>query len=337
MTLKEFEEDTKKRFGKKVLATYQNGNHYECILEDGTKRKLCMDDDYFTYTFPANFDFKINNRCDGCCKYCHENSKPNGEVPSLVDFIWKDKNKTEYTPLYNSIKSGTEMAIGGGNIFESKDIEELLINNKKRNILSNITVNQKHIKANIKTLQKWVKTKLVKGIGISMTSRNVEDFKLINTLGDSVVIHVINGILEPNDIPYLMFRKVLILGYKDIRNGTDYLSKNNETIKKNQEWLKGELPKLKNCLRLMTFDCLGIEQLDVKNTLKVSDEDWKRLYQGSDTDVFDNKGNITCSTMFVDLPNMKVSRMSTARLDQRFDFSMDETIESLFKKSTQGW
>ena len=61
------------------------------------------------------------------------------------------------------------------------------------------------------------------------------------------------------------------------------------------------------------------------------------MYQGSDTDVFDKDGNITCCTMYIDVPNMKVARMSTAALDKRFDFTGKENIADLLKLTTQGW
>jgi len=92
----------------------------------------------------------------------------------------------------------------------------------------------------------------------------------------------------------------------------------------------------KNC-KVVSFDCLAIEQLDPKNVLNVSDEDWNTLFQGADTDVRDKDGNITCATMYIDVPNMTVARMSTAALDKRFKFNGDEDIAELLKISTQGW
>ena len=87
----------------------------------------------------------------------------------------------------------------------------------------------------------------------------------------------------------------------------------------------------------ISFDCLGIEQIDPKTVLGISDKEFNLLYQGSDTDVFDKDGNITCCTMYIDVPNMKVARMSTAALDKRFDFTGKENIADLLKLTTQGW
>ena len=88
---------------------------------------------------------------------------------------------------------------------------------------------------------------------------------------------------------------------------------------------------------MVSFDCLALEQLNPKEVCHVSDSDWDMLFQGADTDVRDSDGNITCATMFLDLPNKKVARMSTAPFDKREDFEYTETIEELFEKSVKNW
>ena len=334
LTLEEFRSDN-----PKAKAIYKNGNHFVAIYSDGTKVKETIDPDadHFTYDFPENFDLKINNRCDGGCPYCHENSTPTGEVPNLKEFA--DSN------VIDSLNPGTEIAIGGGNIFESPDLEYFLQKLKDRGIIANITVNQRHLKKNFDSLKKFVKMGLVNGVGISMTSRNREDFELIDQLGDNVVIHTINGILEKADLRYLKNRKVLILGYKDLRRGHDLLKAPNmsaagtwgDKIKKNQEWLKHELPTLRFFFRLVSFDCLALEQLDPRTTCNISDSQWNTLFQGADTDVRDFEDNLTCATMYIDLPNKKVARMSTAPLDRREDFEYSESIRELFEKSVKNW
>ena len=174
----------------KVLANYKNGNHSVTICDDGTKIKETFDPnaDHFTYEFPENFDIHINNRCNAGCPYCHEGSTKDGEVPSLVDMIFqkgylvKNEGGNRYsytgklTPFYNSLRAGTEMAIGGGNIFESdpNEFEFFLTINKKKHILSNVTINQVHIKPNFNRIKKWVDEGLVHGIGVSLVIQNVK-------------------------------------------------------------------------------------------------------------------------------------------------------------------
>ena len=329
--LEKFVSDCEKEFGKKSIGSFYNGNHMECLLEDGTRVKQTIDESfpYLTYDFPINFDIKINNRCDGGCPYCHENSTREGSVPNLSELI--------DTPFFNSLKAGTEMAIGGGNVFESPDLEQFLIALKKRGIIPNLTVNQKHLKKNFEKLKYFIDNKLVYGVGISMTSRNREDFKLLDRLGNNIVIHVINGILEKEDIPFLIGRKVLILGYKNLRKGHDLLFKENQKIRKNQEYLANNLKRLSKVFGLTSFDCLAINQLNPRQSLGISDSDWNTWFQGDDFDVRDKNGNITCCTFYLDLPNKKVGRSSTVPLDKRETFNYNETIEELFKKSIKGW
>lgn len=308
-----------------LLSSYINGNHNVNLYSDGTKIKqtLYPQDEYFTYNFPENFDLKINDKCTGGCAYCHENSTPKGNVPSLIELV--------DSKLYQSLHSGTEIAIGGGNLFESTDIEDFLRANKEKGLISNITVNQKHLDENKKTIISWIKDKLVHGVGISLTdsaSLNVDG------LGNNVVIHVINGILEPKDLPVLKNKKVLILGYKHIRKGIEFYS---DKIKVNQKWLKDNLKDLVKNWQITSFDCLAIEQLNPKETLGISDEEYNELFQGDDYNVRDDEGNITCGTMYIDLPNLQVGRSSTAPIETRQVFNYNETIEELFKKSIIGW
>lgn len=336
----------------KVLANYKNGNHSVTICDDGTKIKETFDPkaDHFTYEFPENFDIHINNRCNAGCPYCHEGSTRDGEVPSLVDMIFqkgyliKNEGGNRYsytgklTPFYNSLRAGTEMAIGGGNIFESdpNEFEFFLAINKKKHILSNVTINQVHIKPNFNRIKKWVDEGLAHGIGVSLVNSKDEEFwKCIDQLGENVVIHTIAGILTERDLPYLKDRKILILGYKHLRRGNDYFS---DTVQKNIDWLKDNMKTVSETVKLMSFDCLGIEQLEPKEVLNITDEEWNTLFQGSDTDVKDSEGNVTCSTMYIDLVGgPKCARMSTAGLDKRYPFSYDEPIEEVFKRSTKDW
>ena len=153
-----------------------------------------------------------------------------------------------------------------------------------------------------------------------------------------MVIHTIAGILDEKDLEVLKNRKVLILGYKDLRRGHAMLEKDFDEITHRMDLLrKLWLYDLKKNCKVVSFDCLAIEQLDPKNVLNVSDKDWNTLFQGSDTDVKDADGNITCATMFIDCVTMTVARMSTAALDKRYPFTGDEDIADLLKISTQGW
>ena len=227
---------------------------------------------------------------------------------------------------------------GGGNALAHPDLMWLLNVLKEQGVVANITVNQRHLQKYREMLLQLVNDKLVHGIGVSLTdSANQDDLKIVEELGKNVVIHVIAGIFSEKDIPFVKGRKMLILGYKDLRRGHSLLEHHSEDIKAKIQWLKEYLPTLKDETKLISFDCLGIEQIDPKTVLKLSDDEFNYLYQGSDTDVFDSEGHIACSTMYIDVPNMTVARMSTASLDKRFPFTGKENISDLLKLTTQGW
>lgn len=332
---------------KEILGEYMNGNHRTILYADGTKVKeigyyinemntdgnrinrwVDVDTGVMTYDFPESFDIKITDKCNAGCKYCHEGSSINGKNGDLRGI----------EPVIRSLYPGTEISIGGGNIFEHPDLTWFLKLVKNQGAVASITVNQKHLRQYKNELLNLVAEKLVYGIGISLVdSSNKEDMELIDMLGDNVVIHVIAGIFNKEDIPFIRNRKLLILGYKDLRRGHDLLAKDAETINKNIEWLKEVLPFLVFETKTISFDCLGIKQINPRDIIGVSDEEWNMLYQGSDYFVSNGNGNITCATMYIDVPNMQVGRSSTAPLHLRPTFTGREDIRELFKLSIKGW
>ena len=221
MTIEEFKLEQENLIKKPSLAVYQNGNHYVAIFDDGTKIKETIDPtaDHFTYEFAENSDIKITDYCDGGCIYCHENSTVKG--------VHGDLKKIE--PMLDTLHAGTEMAVGGGNALAHPDLIWFLEKLKSKGVLANITINQRHLKPYKDLICKLVAEHLVYGIGISLTnSSDEDDFKFIDTLGDNVVIHTIAGILTEKDIQCLKHRKVLILGYKDLRRGHALLEKQSD-------------------------------------------------------------------------------------------------------------
>lgn len=333
----------------KLLKCYENGNHIVKILDDGTKIKetghaeaVCLpgmksgykkwvpsDEDHFTYDFPENADIKITDYCDAGCAYCHENSTVKG--------VHGDLRRIEKT--LDSLHAGTEMAVGGGNALAHPDLIWFLEKLKSKGVLANITINQKHLRPYKDLICKLVAENLVHGIGVSLVdSSNKDDFDFVDTLGNNVVIHVIAGVLDEKDFDVLKGRKILILGYKNLRRGSSFLEKDFVDINHRMDMLRNVwLTQLKNECKVVSFDCLAIEQLDPKKNLNISQEAWDTLFQGADTDVKDKDGNITCATMYVDVTTMTVARMSTAALDKRYSFNGDENIGDLLKISTQGW
>lgn len=324
-----------------ILGDYVNGNHRTILYDDGTRFRetgsyvdgkwVADDADHFTFDFPESFDLKVTDRCDGGCPWCHEDSTVNGKHGDL----------SKLAHIVETIRPGTEIAVGGGDLFTCPGIDDFLALLKRRGIIANITVNQRHLGRYGDKLLHLVKGNLVHGIGISLTdSSKSEDLNFIGKLGPNVVIHVIAGIFEDKDIPFVRGRKVLILGYKMLRRGDSYLAhpRKYAEVVHNMELLRVSWQHIlaKEC-KAVAYDNLAIEQLGPKDELCITDTKYARLYQGNDTECFDSDGKMTCSTMFIDLPNMRVARMSTAPMETRQPFTGNESIDELLKLTTKGW
>jgi hypothetical protein len=324
-----------------ILSDYINGNHRTILYDDGTRIRetgayvegkwVADDADHFTFDFPESFDLKITDYCDGRCPWCHENST----------IVGKHGDLSKMTHIVETIQPGTEIAVGGGDLFTCPGIDDFLALLKRRGIIANITVNQKHLDRYGGKLQRLVQEKMVHGIGISLTdSSRTKDLDIIDSLGPNVVIHVIAGIFEDKDIPFVTGRKVLILGYKMLRRGNSYLAhpRKYAEVVHNMELLRLRWQHIlaKEC-KAVAYDNLAIEQLGPREELCISDTKYLHLYQGNDTECFDAAGNMTCSTMFIDLPNMQVARMSTAPMETRQPFTGNESIGELLKLTTKGW
>ena len=114
--------------------------------------------------------------------------------------------------------------------------------------------------------------------------------------------------------------KVLILGYKELRRGNEYIAAHDEIVAGNKKWLYSNLEKLIERFKLISFDNLAIEQLQVRRFL--SDKEWEEFYQGDDG----------TSTFYIDTINQKFAQSSTAPFEKRYDIGnlkMDEMFEKI--------
>lgn len=324
-----------------ILGDYVNGNHRTILYDDGTRFRetgsyvdgkwVADDADHFTFDFPESFDLKITDFCDGGCPWCHENSS----------LIGKHGDLSKLDHIVETMQPGTEIAVGGGHALACPGLLPFLRQLKERGIIANITVNQKHLGEWSGAIMHLVQENLVRGIGVSLADASkIEDLDFIDKLGPNVVIHVIAGIFDDKDIPFVRGRKVLILGYKMLRRGNSYIDSSIKyaELVHNMELLRvlWQHDLAKEC-KAVAYDNLAIEQLEPKEELHIPDTKYAHLYQGNDTECFDADGKMTCSTMFIDLPNMQVARMSTAPIETRQSFTGNESIEELLKLTTKGW
>lgn len=311
----------------KKLNEYKNGNYSVKIYEDGTKVRETEFDEFIP-EFPENIDIKISDKCDLGCAFCHENSTPNGEVANFnQEFLW-------------SLREGTELAIGGGNVFENPQLRDFLLFCRNKGVIANLTINQSHAYE----ISVWGNSNefidseldglndrgLLNGVGISYNGdfeglskfynwcqkREYDFEKPINT--DNFVIHVINGVHSFDDIMKIASpdRKILILGYKDVRRGIEFRKSENETIIANQKSIYDNIHKIFKAFKVVSFDNLAIEQLEIRRCM-TSDE-WEQFYMGKDAS----------HTMYIDLVKEEFS-MNSCTTNKRH--KLLPTIDEMFK------
>ena len=179
-----------------------------------------------------------------------------------------------------------------------------------------MTVNQLHFERCQDFIKQLVESNLIYGLGVSLREPTKEFVEAIKQY-DNAVIHVINGILRPSDIEMLADNnlKVLILGYKQLRRGEDWYLKDHENIVVKQDWLYGNLSGIIPKFKVVSFDNLAIEQLNVKRLM--SDEDWSEFYMGDD-------GGFT---FYIDLVEQKYGKNSLATV--RYDLL--DNAEDMFQ------
>ena len=290
-----------------LLGAYRNGNYRTLIMDDGTKIRRTNDNDFIP-DFAENIDIKITNKCNMNCPMCHEGSAENGKYGDIMNENFID-----------TLHAYQEVAIGGGDITTHPDLIPFLQKLKDRKVIANITVNQIHFEQKQDLIKKLVNEKLIYGLGVSLVNPTEKFISLVKQYPNAV-IHVINGILKPSDIEALQNNnlKMLILGYKQLRRGTDWYAEDHENIIVRQMWLKENIGNIYDKFKVVSFDNLAIEQLNMRRFF--TDKEWEEFYMGDD-------GNFT---YYIDMVERKFAKSSTASMDKRYDL-MDSTDE-MFKK-----
>ena len=284
-----------------LLGEYQNGNYKVSIYDDGTKIRE-TEDNQFISAFPECMDIKITDYCDMGCPYCHENSTKQGKHGDIL-----------HAKFIDSLHPYTELAIGGGNPLSHPDFIPFLEKLKEKNIIANVTVNQKHFLDNNPMLRNLIDEGLIKGLGVSFTHYNDGLFLALHYF-PSAVLHIINGVVNLDELKLLYGEgfKVLILGYKQFRRGKDFYS---EEVENNKKIIYKELPNIIKNFKVVSFDNLAIDQLNVKRLM--SKEKWNEFYMGDDGQF----------TMYIDMVNQKFARCSIST--KRYDIM--DNVEDMFK------
>ena len=290
-----------------LLGIYKNGNFTTKIFSDGTKIRETEDDEFIP-DFAENMDIKISNYCDMGCKFCHEGSTKNGKHGDVLN-----------QKFIETLHPYQEVALGGGDATSHPDLIPFLHKLKDRKVIVNMTVNQRHFEQKQELIKKLVDEKLIYGLGVSLVNPTDEFISLIQQYPNAV-IHVINGILKPSDVEMLSDKnlKMLILGYKQLRRGGEWYSEDHENIIIKQMWLKENLGGIIERFKVVSFDNLAIDQLEVKRLM--SQEEWDEFYMGDDGSM----------TYYIDMVEQKFARSSTADFDKRYDLL--DSVDEMFKK-----
>jgi hypothetical protein len=252
----------------KLLGAYKNGNYTVKVLSDGTKIRETNDDEFIP-AFAENCDVKITDRCDGGCPFCYEGCTPYGRHGDILNYKFLD-----------TLHPYTELAINGNDL-SHPDLIPFLEKMKDKYIITNMTVNQIHFERHYDFISELVSKKLIYGLGVSL-KEPTEDFITKIKKFPNAVIHCINGILTPNDYEILKDNdlKMLILGYKQLRRGVVYYESNGDEVHELQNWLYDNLEDMLNHFKVVSFDNLAIEQLEVNRLLE--EDQWEEFYMGDD-------------------------------------------------------
>lgn len=290
-----------------ILGVYKNGNYRVTLLEDGTKIRETNEDEFIP-SFAENCDCKITDRCDAGCPFCYEGCTPHGKHGDILNYKFLD-----------TLHPYTELAING-NDMSHPDLIPFLEKLKEKKVIANMTVNQIHFEKHQSIINILINKGLIHGLGVSLNKPTKEFISLIKQFPNAV-IHTIAGVLTPYDIKELEYHdlKILILGYKKLERGVDWAIKNTHHLVINQMWLKDNLPEIIKKFKVVSFDNLAIEQLDVKRLM--NEEEWEEFYMGSDSEF----------TYYLDLVEGKFAKNSVAPLDERYDIldSVDEMFEKI--------
>jgi hypothetical protein len=111
--------------------------------------------------------------------------------------------------------------------------------------------------------------------------------------------------------------KVLVLGYKELQRGKDYLSSNEDSVNSNKQYLYDNLQTIINdkYFKIISFDNLALDQLNVRRLL--TDEQWQEFYMGDDGGY----------TFYIDMVAGKFAKNSLST--ERYDIG-NKTIDEMF-------
>lgn len=298
----------------KLIGSYKNGNYYVSIFSDGTKIRQTKEEEFIP-SFAENCDVKITDKCDGGCAFCYEGCTPGGKHGDILNYKFLD-----------TLHPYTELAINGNDL-SHPDLLVFLQKMKDKKIIVNMTVNQIHFEQHYSLIRTLIEQNAIYGLGVSLREPTDEFINMITQIPNAV-IHVINGIVSIDDLIKLADNnlKILILGYKALRRGKEYLKDHDEYIDKmvsemNKYLLSEIIPN--EWFKVVSFDNLAISQLRLKKRL--SSEEWEKFYMGDDGDF----------TFYIDMIESTFGKNSLASDRYVIMDSIDEMFEIIRKEKEE--
>lgn len=252
------------------IVNYTNGNSIIDLYDDGTR--VIQFEDKLKLDYPLNIDIRVSTACSlgynpktgrAVCEFCHESARTDG----------KECDYNELKSILNHLPNGIELAIGGNKI--TQGLIEFLMWSSKKGFINNLTVNQLHINRDEFLITQLMSEKIVRGLGISYRNGYPINVNKIFYTHPNVVLHVIAGIDDVDNILSLPFQKILVLGYKKFGFGETYFG---DDVKRSlQEWY-WYVKKLIDNKEVVSFDNLALEQLNIKRFLP--EKMWNEFNQG---------------------------------------------------------
>jgi hypothetical protein len=251
-----------------LLAQYENGNALISLYDDGTREISCEGN--LKLNFPFNVDVRISERCafglnqstnKAVCSFCHESATTNGRDANIEDLI----------SVLSPLPPGVEIAVGI-NSFDSV-AEEFLAKSKEHGWIVNATINQGLINRYKSKVLHAIEAGQLYGLGISFRpGMKLPDEELIHY--KNTVFHVIAGIDSVDNVLNLKnygIQKVLVLGEKDFGFNSGRVDLKSES----HFWWYRRIHELFGSFKIVSFDNLALEQLNVRRFVK----DWDTVYQ----------------------------------------------------------
>ena len=252
---------------------YQNGNSTVELYNDGTR--IINFENELELDYPLNLDIRVSTACSlgynpktrkAICEFCHESARTDG---SECDY-------TNLKKILKELPKGIELAIGGNKI--TNGLIEFLNWSNKRGYINNLTVNHLHINRDEFILKMLLEDKIIRGLGISYRKDYPINFSEYFLRNKNVILHVIAGIDDVDDVLSLPFKKILVLGYKQFGFGEVFF---NENVKRSiTEWY-WYVKKLIDNKDVISFDNLALEQLNIKRFLPQNK--WEEFNQGENS------------------------------------------------------